>query len=72
MFYIIESLVCNDIQESRINKLHSVMSEYIYDYKSWGSRLMFTQINARNIHEPDTFNKVSTCNTPTVLFFYLF
>lgn len=50
--------MCNDIQESRIKKLHKVMSEYIYDYKSWGSRLMFTQMNARNINEPDTYNKV--------------
>lgn len=34
------------------------MSEYISDYQSWGSRLMFTQINARNINEPDVYNKV--------------
>jgi len=56
--FILESLVCNDVQESRIRKLHSVMSEYISDYQSWGSRLMFTQMNARNIDEPDTYNKV--------------
>ncbi|VVC29998.1 Hypothetical protein CINCED_3A018641 [Cinara cedri] len=53
-----ELLVCNDIQESRINKLRSVMSEYIHDYKSWGSRLVFSQINARNFYEPDTYNKI--------------
>lgn len=57
--YISESLVCNDIQESRIKKLHKVMSEYIDDYKSWGSRLIFTQINAKHIDEPDTYNKVN-------------
>lgn len=34
------------------------MSEYISDYQSWGSRLMFTQINARHINEPDVYNKV--------------
>lgn len=56
---MLETLVCNDIQESRIKKLHYVMSEYIYDYQSWGSRLKFTQINARNIDEPDTYNKVN-------------
>lgn len=50
--------MCNDIQESRINKIHNVMSEYISDYQSWGSRLMFTQMNARNINEPDVYNKV--------------
>lgn len=66
--YIIESLVCNDIQESRINKLRSVMSEFIYDFKSCSSRLMFTQDNARNIHEPDTFNKVIIKNK---LYMYL-
>ncbi|XP_022180254.1 5-methylcytosine rRNA methyltransferase NSUN4 [Myzus persicae] len=53
-----ESLVCNDIQESRIKKIHNVMSEYISDYQSWGSRLMFTQMNARNINEPDVYNKI--------------
>lgn len=35
------------------------MSEYICDYESWGSRLMFTQMNARNINEPDMYNKVN-------------
>jgi len=34
------------------------MSEYISDYESWGSRLMFTQMNARQINEPDVYNKV--------------
>lgn len=57
---ILETLVCNDVQESRINKLHKVMSEYIPDYKSWDTRLIFTQINARNIDEPDSYNKVIT------------
>lgn len=56
--YILESLVCNDYQESRLQKLRSVMSEYIFDYEKLGSRLMFTQMNARNIDEPDTYNKV--------------
>jgi len=56
--YILESLVCNDIQESRVKKIHNVMSEYISDYQNWGSRLMFTQINARHINEPDVYNKV--------------
>lgn len=34
------------------------MAEYISDYQSWGSRLMFTQMNARLVNEPDTYNKV--------------
>lgn len=34
------------------------MAEYIGDYKSWGSRLIFTQINAKSINEPDVYNKV--------------
>ncbi|XP_025425771.1 5-methylcytosine rRNA methyltransferase NSUN4 [Sipha flava] len=53
-----ESLVCNDVQESRIKKLHNVMSEFIIDYESWGSRLMITQMNARDIDEPDVYNKI--------------
>lgn len=34
------------------------MSEFIIDYESWGSRLVFTQMNARHINEPDAYNKV--------------
>jgi hypothetical protein len=66
-FLFLESLVCNDVQESRIKKLHNVMSEFIIDYESWGSRLMITQMNARDIDEPDVYNKV---NISTVLFYY--
>lgn len=55
-------MVCNDIQESRINKIHNVMAEYIGDYQSWGSRLIFTQMNAKTINEPDTYNKVIIIN----------
>lgn len=51
-------MVCNDVQESRMNKIHNVMAEYIGDYKSWGSRLTFTQMNAKSINEPDVYNKV--------------
>ncbi|XP_050440644.1 5-methylcytosine rRNA methyltransferase NSUN4 [Adelges cooleyi] len=53
-----DSLVCNDVQESRLNKLHRVMSEYIYDYKTWGDRLVITQNNAREIDEPGVYNKI--------------
>lgn len=66
-FLFLESLVCNDVQESRIKKLHNVMSEFIIDYESWGSRLMFTQMNALDIDEPDAYNKV---NMYTTLFYY--
>ncbi|XP_050522786.1 5-methylcytosine rRNA methyltransferase NSUN4 [Daktulosphaira vitifoliae] len=53
-----ENLLCNDVQESRLNKLHKVMSEYIYDYKSWGTRLMFSQLNATEFDEPEIYNKI--------------
>lgn len=36
------------------------MAEFISGYRSWGSRLMFTQMNARHINEPDVYNKVIT------------
>jgi len=56
---ILEAIVCNDVQESRINKLHNVMSEYIPNYKNLDFRLVFTQNNALNINEPDMYNKVN-------------
>jgi len=46
----LDHLVCNDIQESRLNKLRKVMQEYLFDYKErWaGKRLIFSQSRNQN------------------------
>ncbi|KAH8412527.1 hypothetical protein KR009_002809 [Drosophila setifemur] len=56
----VDQLVCNDIQESRLNKLRKVMQEYLFDYKErWaGKRLLFSQSDARNLDGYEQFDKI--------------
>ncbi|KAL7741211.1 hypothetical protein ACLKA6_015103 [Drosophila palustris] len=56
----LDQLVCNDVQESRLNKLRRVMQEYLFDYKQrWaGKRLMFSQSDARNLDEYASYDKI--------------
>lgn len=56
----LDQLVCNDVQESRLNKLRRVMQEYLFDYKQrWaGKRLIFSQSDARNLDEYDSYDKI--------------
>ncbi|XP_064551436.1 5-methylcytosine rRNA methyltransferase NSUN4 [Drosophila montana] len=56
----LDQLVCNDVQESRLNKLRRVMQEYLFDYKQrWaGKRLIFSQSDARNLDEYGSYDKI--------------
>ncbi|KAH8263501.1 hypothetical protein KR044_010006 [Drosophila immigrans] len=56
----LDQLICNDVQESRLNKLRRVMQEYLFDYKQrWaGQRLIFSQSDARNLDEYDSYDKI--------------
>ncbi|KAH8411986.1 hypothetical protein KR222_004767 [Zaprionus bogoriensis] len=56
----LDQLVCNDVQESRLNKLRRVMQEYLFDYKQrWaGKRLIFSQSDARNLDEYASYDKI--------------
>lgn len=56
----LDQLVCNDVQESRLNKLRRVMQEYLFDYKQrWaGKRLIFSQSDARNLDEYQSYDKI--------------
>ncbi|XP_030382933.1 5-methylcytosine rRNA methyltransferase NSUN4 isoform X1 [Scaptodrosophila lebanonensis] len=53
-------LVCNDVQESRVNKLRRVMQEYLFDFRErWeGKRLILTQSDARNLSEYASYDKI--------------
>ncbi|XP_017021966.1 5-methylcytosine rRNA methyltransferase NSUN4 [Drosophila kikkawai] len=56
----LDQLVCNDVQESRINKLRKVLQEYLFDYKDrWAcKRLIFSQSDARNLDQYEQFDKI--------------
>lgn len=53
-------LICNDISESRLNRLKYVMNDFICDFnEKWlGSRLFITQNNAMNMTDYGTFDKI--------------
>ncbi|XP_023298918.2 5-methylcytosine rRNA methyltransferase NSUN4 [Lucilia cuprina] len=55
-----EQLVCNDVMESRVNRIRKVMKEYLFDYEErWeGQRLILNQCDARNIEEYGTYDKI--------------
>ncbi|KAM7353490.1 5-methylcytosine rRNA methyltransferase l(2)10685 [Cochliomyia hominivorax] len=55
-----EQLVCNDVMESRINRIRKVMKEYLFDYdERWeGERLVLNQCDARNLDEYETYDKI--------------
>ncbi|XP_037960467.1 5-methylcytosine rRNA methyltransferase NSUN4 [Teleopsis dalmanni] len=53
-------LICNDIQESRLTRIRSVMKDYLFDYRErWeGKRLVLTQSDARSLSEYDSYDKI--------------
>lgn len=55
-----ELLVCNDVQESRVNRIRKVMNEYLIDFaKGWeGKRCMLTQNDARGIDDYEMYDKI--------------
>ncbi|XP_013108221.2 5-methylcytosine rRNA methyltransferase NSUN4 [Stomoxys calcitrans] len=55
-----EQLVCNDIMESRVNRIRKVMKEYLFDFEErWeGQRVLLNQCDARNLDEYGCYDKV--------------
>lgn len=53
-------LVCNDIQESRVNRIHKTLREYIFDFEDkWNrKRCALTQEDARAIGEYGMYDKI--------------
>ncbi|ALC38579.1 CG4749 [Drosophila busckii] len=56
----LDQLICNDVQESRLNRIRHVMQEYLFDFKQrWsGKRLSFSQSDARNLQDYDSYDKI--------------
>ncbi|XP_055853674.1 5-methylcytosine rRNA methyltransferase NSUN4 [Episyrphus balteatus] len=55
-----EILVCNDVQESRVNRIRKSMTEYLIDFSDrWeGKRCLLTQRDARGIDEFEMYDKI--------------
>lgn len=57
-----QQLICNDVMESRVNRIHKVMREYLIDYKKWfvgrEPPLILQQGDARNLNEYGSFDKI--------------
>ncbi|XP_036327701.1 5-methylcytosine rRNA methyltransferase NSUN4 [Rhagoletis pomonella] len=53
-------LVCNDIQESRINRIRKVMQEYLFDFKeNWeNNRVALSQCDARFLDVYESYDKI--------------
>ncbi|XP_055920686.1 5-methylcytosine rRNA methyltransferase NSUN4 [Eupeodes corollae] len=53
-------LVCNDLQESRVNRIRKVMNEYLIDFNNlWsGKRCLLTQWDARAIEDYEMYDKI--------------
>ncbi|XP_063699689.1 5-methylcytosine rRNA methyltransferase NSUN4 [Culicoides brevitarsis] len=55
-----KTLVCNDISESRLNRLRYIMRDFICDFhEKWlGKRIFITQSNAINMNDYETYDKI--------------
>jgi hypothetical protein len=51
--------VCNDIWESRVKRIRSVIKQYLYDSEKWKNQLIVTQRDGRDIDEYNVYNKVT-------------
>lgn len=51
-------LVCNDVWESRIKRIKSVIKQYVYDTDKWKNQLVVTQRDGRDIDEYNVYNKI--------------
>lgn len=53
-------LVCNDVQESRVNRIHRVMKQFFYDFhEKWHNKRCFiTQEDARSMVEFNMYDKI--------------
>lgn len=50
--------MCNDVRESRTNRIHAVIKQYLYNMDMWKNRLIVTQRDGRDIDEYNVYNKV--------------
>ncbi|XP_014086434.1 5-methylcytosine rRNA methyltransferase NSUN4 isoform X1 [Bactrocera oleae] len=55
-----DTLICNDIQESRLNRIRKVLQEYIFDYKEkWeNKRIVLNQCDAKYMDNYESFDKI--------------
>ena len=60
-------LVCNDIWESRVKRIKSVIKQYLYDSDKWKHQLVVTQRDGRDIDEYNVYNKVNFVLTFEIL-----
>lgn len=60
-------LVCNDIRESRVKRIKSVVKQYLYDIDKWKHQLVVTQRDGRDIDEYNVYNKVTFILTFEIL-----
>ena len=51
--------MCNDIWESRVKRIKSVIKQYLYDVDNWKNQLVVTQRDGRDIDEYNVYNKVT-------------
>lgn len=55
--------MCNDIWESRVKRIKSVIKQYLYDTDKWKHQLAVTQRDGRDIDEYNVYNKVTVILT---------
>lgn len=55
-----EILVCNDLQDSRLNRISNLLQQYLFDFnEKWlMKRCMLTKYDARNLTEYGMYDKV--------------
>lgn len=52
-------MVANDVQKSRVKKIHNVIDQYVAGIGQWEERLLVTERDARFIDDKDMYNKVT-------------
>lgn len=53
-------IVANDIQRSRVQRIHNIINQYVAGIGQWHDKLLVTQQDARFIEDKDMYNKVNT------------
>lgn len=51
-------MVANDVQQSRVRRIHNVINQFVNGIGQWEDRLYVTRRDARAIEDKDMFNKV--------------
>lgn len=53
-------VVANDVSKNRVDRINSVIYQFLADIGQWHDRLFVTQRDARFIEDKDMFNKVDS------------